>query len=64
MTERDQRVRSGGKETSKGGENRGGRLVEGQREGTRRRYGKMEGGERKARGRREMPDGWTKTQRE
>lgn len=37
-------MRSGGKETREGGGNKGSRLLEGQREGTRRRYGKMEGG--------------------
>lgn len=35
---------------SGGGRNRGSRLLEGHREGTRRRYGKMEGGGRKLEG--------------
>lgn len=43
-------MKSGGKEASEGGQNRGSRLVEELREETWRTYGKMEGAERNLEG--------------
>lgn len=71
MTEREQRGRSGGKEKSEGGQNRGSREMEMEEtevektEREKREDVWKDGGRReKARGRREMPDGATKTQHE